>query len=318
VWLEGLLRGMGVHTPAQDVLAVLRERSGLIVGPGVYSFAHKSIGEFLVAETILEGDRWDDAGRRMDRFRLFENRDNDRWNTVTFLWAGLAPVADVELFVNECIDAGSWDLAGGILYDQYERIPVDLRRALLLKLLSPIYTRDMESLHEDDSFWVPSGPARPDLEYVLPSAVYSDLVQGKTVAINFIFTTCTTICPPLGATFARVQRELGERAGRDVHLISVSVDPANDTPERLKAWGAKFKAAPGWTFVTGAKPEIDELLRALAASTARPEDHSPTVLVINDQKGLVTRTYGLARPSQIMKVIDDAIAGVVANAPAKP
>ncbi|HLL75605.1 MAG TPA: SCO family protein, partial [Pyrinomonadaceae bacterium] len=78
---------------------------------------------------------------------------------------------------------------------------------------------------------------------------YSDLVRGKTVAVNFIFTTCTTICPPLGATFARVQRDLGERAGRDVHLISVSVDPANDTPERLKAWGAKFKAAPGWTFV---------------------------------------------------------------------
>ena len=148
---------------------------------------------------------------------------------------------------------------------------------------------------------------------------YTDLVKGKTVAVNFIFTTCTTICPPLGATFRRVQQELGERAGRDVHLISVSVDPVNDTPERLKAWGAKFKAAPGWTFVTGAKPDIDELLRALAASTARPEDHSPTILIISDQKNVVTRTYGLARPSQIIKLIDDAAAGVaVANTAAKP
>lgn len=148
---------------------------------------------------------------------------------------------------------------------------------------------------------------------------YTDLVRGKTVAINFVFTTCTTICPPLGATFARVQRELGERAGRDVHLISVSVDPATDTPERLKSWGAKFKAAPGWTFVTGAKPDMDELLRALAASTARPEDHTPTLLIINDQKGVFTRTYGLSRPSQIIKVIDDAVAGVApADTPAKP
>ena len=49
-----------------------------------------------------------------------------------------------------------------------------------------------------------------------------------------------------------------------MHLISISVDPATDTPERLKAWGAKFKAGPGWTFVTGAKPQVDELLRALA------------------------------------------------------
>ena len=148
---------------------------------------------------------------------------------------------------------------------------------------------------------------------------YTDLVRGRTVAVNFIFTTCTTICPPLGATFRRVQQELGERAGRDVHLISVSVDPVNDTPERLKAWGAKFKAAPGWTFVTGAKPDIDELLRALAASTARPEDHSPTILIINDEKNIVTRTYGLARPSQIIKIIDDAAAGVAAaDTAAKP
>jgi len=57
---------------------------------------------------------------------------------------------------------------------------------------------------------------------------------------------------------------------------------------------------------------MDELLRALAASAARPEDHSPTIIVINDQKGVATRTYGLARPSQIIKVMDDAVAGVAA------
>src|SRR4030095_10984245 len=80
---------------------------------------------------------------------------------------------------------------------------------------------------------------------------YSDLIKDKTVAINFIFTNCTTICPPLAATFARLQKEMGDKVGKDVHLISISVDPLTDTPERLKAWGAKFKAGPGWTFVTG-------------------------------------------------------------------
>src|SRR5215213_4690342 len=54
---------------------------------------------------------------------------------------------------------------------------------------------------------------------------YTDLVKDRVVAINFIFTTCTTICPPLGATFARVQKDLGERAGREVQMISISVDP---------------------------------------------------------------------------------------------
>jgi cytochrome oxidase Cu insertion factor (SCO1/SenC/PrrC family) len=142
---------------------------------------------------------------------------------------------------------------------------------------------------------------------------YSDLVKGHTVAINFIFTTCTTICPPLGATFRRVEQQLGERAGRDVRIISISVDPTTDTPERLKAWGAKFHAGAGWTFVTGAKPNIDELLRALGAQTASPADHTPAVLIGNDALGQWTRTYGLARPTQLVKIIEEALAGQLNN-----
>jgi len=140
---------------------------------------------------------------------------------------------------------------------------------------------------------------------------YSDLIKGKIVAINFIFTNCTTICPPLAATFARVQKEMGDKVGKDVHFISISVDPLTDTPERLKAWGAKFKAGPGWTFVTGDKQEIDKLLNALGASVSRREDHSPTVIVGNDLKGVWRRTYGLARSAQLVGLIMDVIEGKV-------
>lgn len=140
---------------------------------------------------------------------------------------------------------------------------------------------------------------------------YSDLIKGKTVVINFIFTNCTTICPPLGATFARVQKEMGDKVGKDVHFISISVDPLTDTPERLKAWGAKFKAGVGWTFVTGNKEQIDNLLYALGASVARREDHSPTVIVGNDLKGIWTRTYGLASSAQMIGLIMDVIEGKV-------
>lgn len=138
---------------------------------------------------------------------------------------------------------------------------------------------------------------------------YTDLIKDKTVAINFIFTNCTTICPPLGATFARLQREMGDRIGKDVHLISISVDPLTDTPERLKAWGAKFKAAPGWTFVTGEKQEMDKLLNALGAAISKREDHTPAMIVGNDSKGVWTRAYGLAKIPQIVGVIDNVIAG---------
>lgn len=140
---------------------------------------------------------------------------------------------------------------------------------------------------------------------------YTDLIKGKTVAINFIFTNCTTICPPLAATFARLQKEMGDKVGKDVHLISISVDPVTDTPERLKAWGAKFKAGPGWTFVTADKQEMDKLLNALGAAVSKREDHTPAMIIGNDLKGVWTRTYGLAKTSQIIGLINDVIAGKV-------
>jgi len=158
---------------------------------------------------------------------------------------------------------------------------------------------------------LPSKMNIPDLELLDQNGrkihFYTDLVKGQTVVINFIFTTCTTICPPLGATFARLQKELGDKA--NVRFISVSVDPATDTPERLKAWGAKFHAGDSWTFVTGDKPQVDELLRALGASSARREDHSPTVLIGNDAQGVWTRTYGLANTSKLIQIINNVAAG---------
>ena len=142
---------------------------------------------------------------------------------------------------------------------------------------------------------------------------YRDLIKDKTVAINFIFTSCTTICPPLAATFARVQKELGDKVGKDVHLISISVDPVTDTPERLKAWGAKFNAGPGWTFVTGDKQEMDKLLNSLGAAVSKREDHTPAMIIGNDAKGVWTRTYGLAKTSQIVGLILDVMAGKVTD-----
>lgn len=138
---------------------------------------------------------------------------------------------------------------------------------------------------------------------------YRDLIKDKTVAINFIFTNCTTICPPLAATFARVQKEMGDKVGNDVHFISISVDPLTDTPERLKAWGAKFKAGAGWTFVTGEKQQMDKLLNALGAAVSKREDHTPAMIIGNDAKGVWTRTYGLAKTGQIVGLILDVMAG---------
>ena len=148
----------------------------------------------------------------------------------------------------------------------------------------------------------------PDLELLNQEGeairFYSDLVKGRTVVINSIFTTCTTICPPMGANFAKLQKMLGDRVGKDVFLISLSVDPVVDTPPRLKAWAAKFGAAPGWTLVTGPKTDMDRLLKALKFFTPDKTDHSPTVLVGNEAQGHWRRAYGLAPPAKLAQAID--------------
>lgn len=134
---------------------------------------------------------------------------------------------------------------------------------------------------------------------------YDDLIKGKTVAINFIFTTCTTVCPPLTATFRKVQQTASER-GLDVKLVSVSVDPAVDTPERLRAFAEKFHVDQGWTFVTGDKGEIDSLLQSLGASVANKNDHTPMILIGNDSIDYWTRAYGLSSPSKLVDLLAEA------------
>ena len=100
-------------------------------------------------------------------------------------------------------------------------------------------------------------------------------------------------------------------------LISVSVDPTTDVPERLKAFSAKFNAGPGWTFVTGDKQEINLLLKALGTNVGDKNDHSPMMLVGNESTAYWTRTYGLASVSTIVKVITDAAGKTKAKASAE-
>ena len=136
---------------------------------------------------------------------------------------------------------------------------------------------------------------------------YRDLVKGKVVAVNFVFTTCTAICPSLTATFRKVQQQLQETSV-NAQLISISVDPTTDTPERLHAFAEKFKVAPGWTFVTGSSSDIDSILKEFGVAVANKTDHTPMILIGNDDAGYWTRTYGLSSPTAIVKLISEAAA----------
>jgi protein SCO1 len=139
---------------------------------------------------------------------------------------------------------------------------------------------------------------------------YSDLVRGKVVAINFVFTSCRASCPLLGAGFAKLQERLGDRLGRDCSLISVSVDPAVDRPERLKEWARTYGARPGWTLVTapeGAKPDLDRLLKALQVFSPEKTDHTQAVLVVDGSSLEGRSSRRLAAADELAAMMDEAL-----------
>lgn len=146
---------------------------------------------------------------------------------------------------------------------------------------------------------------------------YSDLVRGKCVAINFLFTGCSTVCPQLGATSAALARELAAAHDGRLQVISISFDPGADTPARLREWSAEFGAAPGWTLVTGKRRDIDTLLRALQVYTADKNLHSANFLLGHADTGEWRRLPGTTAPAQLAATLR-ALAAAHPPAPATP
>jgi protein SCO1/2 len=148
---------------------------------------------------------------------------------------------------------------------------------------------------------------------------FQALVTGEQlVVMDFVFTTCTTVCPVLSAIMARLQEKLGDRLGKDVRLVSVSIDPVRDTPGRLEAYAARFKAKPGWTWLTGTKEDVDRVLRGLDAYATNISDHAPVILVGGGRGGSWTRFNGFPKQDQVLARIDAltaARAKAVAQAP---
>jgi protein SCO1/2 len=132
----------------------------------------------------------------------------------------------------------------------------------------------------------------------------SDVISDKIVAMNFIFTNCPTVCPILTYMFVELQNQLGDRLGKDVLLISVSVDPVRDIPKRLRVYARKHDAGQGWVFLTGQKKNIDMVLVGLGAYSDDIWDHATKVLIGHAGLGDWTSLYGFPGPDEIMGRID--------------
>ena len=143
----------------------------------------------------------------------------------------------------------------------------------------------------------------PDVELVNMAAEKTSLLDevncGKPVMVNFIFTTCTTICPVMSATFAQVQSELGAESDA-LRMISFSIDPEQDTPERLREYAGLFKAGSQWQFLTGSLADSVAVQKAFDVYRGNKMNHEPTTLMKAADSDSWVRIDGLAKAADIV------------------
>jgi protein SCO1/2 len=134
-----------------------------------------------------------------------------------------------------------------------------------------------------------------------------ELDDGRPVVMNFIFTTCETTCPLSSQTFSAFQRKLGpERSA--VHMVSISIDPEQDTPARLRAYAKKFHAGPQWQHYTGTLQASLAAQQAFGAYRGDKMSHTPVTLLRAAPGKPWTRIEGFVTPDQLLQHYHELLA----------
>jgi protein SCO1 len=147
---------------------------------------------------------------------------------------------------------------------------------------------------------------------------YDDLIRGKVVVINFIYTECTSICPLDTAQLKRVQNLLGKRIGRDVFMYSISINPRKDTPASLARFMRVYDVGPGWQFLTGDADEIAMLQSRLGISPPDPNklsEHDTSIIMGNEKTGQWIKRSSFENPQNIANILGETLHNYTSVAP---
>ncbi len=134
---------------------------------------------------------------------------------------------------------------------------------------------------------------------------YDDMLEGKVVVINFIFTTCTDVCPLDTAQLRKVYDLLGDHPGKDIFLYSISVDPERDTPKAMKTFMNQYEIGKGWTFLTGKREDIDLIQKKLGIQPAGPNPaaHTTSLMLANVPAGSWIKRSPYENPQMIANLL---------------
>src|SRR6476646_3006454 len=168
-----------------------------------------------------------------------------------------------------------------------------------------------EKLPQDGVEWFTNVPVTTQGGRTL--RFYDDVMKGKILLINFFFTGCDDVCPLATDNLVRVQELLGERVGKDIFFISISLQPEHDTPEVMAAYAKAHGVGPGWVFLTGQKDDIELLRHRLGfwdidpAVDADPEQHLGTVRLANEPMHRWAMSPSLLSPTGIVRAVHRVI-----------
>ena len=133
----------------------------------------------------------------------------------------------------------------------------------------------------------------------------NEIDDGKPIVLSFVYTTCTTICPVTSMTLAELQSRLGDARDR-VHLVSISIDPEQDTPARLRDYARKFGAGPEWHHYTGTVGASVASQRAFGVYLGDKMTHTPVTLVRSAPGARWVRFEGFATADQLLAELHSA------------
>jgi protein SCO1 len=175
-----------------------------------------------------------------------------------------------------------------------------------------IFTAFGSALRAQDHGWpVAAQVSVPDVQVVTQTGqrlrFNSQLIKGRVAIVTSFFTSCTSMCPITQESLAHVAKLLGPSLGKNVVIISLSVDPENDTPGRMKAWAEKFHIGPGWRLASGTKADVQLLLKSLGLAVDLPQRHQSLLMVGNDASGWV-RISSWAPAEKLARLVESLAA----------
>ena len=137
--------------------------------------------------------------------------------------------------------------------------------------------------------------------------LYSDLLKGKVVVMTSFMASCTAACPAKNRNLEKIQEAFGARLGKDLLILSITVDPITDTPEKLREYAHLYHARRGWHFLSGKKENVDWALYKFGQYVENKDDHLNILVIGNEGSGLWKKAFALANSDELIKVIESVL-----------